>query len=286
MAASHELRTGIAVASSAATFQTEVAQGTAREAAPGPQGAQKAHDRGWLGVRIQTVIPDVAIGLGMKAAAGVVVAGALPESPACRGGLRRGDVILKVDGVDVGEARAFAQLIGQKAAGETVSLVVLRKGAQQTLTVSLEVNPRLASSSVPELPAHPDDIDLNRLLGISVELLSNEARSGHGIAEHVSGVVITQVQPTQKLLKTRDVVAEVDQVAVTTPEQLVRRVNAVRRTGRRSVLLTIATAQGDMKYLAVLFNTLASPAGQKPGKPDAGDALEALPELERLDTLR
>lgn len=285
-AAPSDLQSNAADGSSVFAFETKVAQGAAQEAAPGMQGAQTAQGRGWLGVRIQSVTQDIADGLGLDVVAGVLVESVLPESPACRAGLRRGDVILMTDGVDVREARAFAQVIGQKAAGESASLVILRRGAQQLLTVIPELNPRMVVSTVPELPAHSDDIDLNSLLGISVELLSDEARSGHGIAEYVSGVVITQVQPTQKLLKVRYVVAEVDQVAVKTPEQLMRRANAVRRAGRRSVLLTIVTPQGETRYFAVLFGKQASPAGQKQRKPGDGDALEALPELERLDMLR
>jgi serine protease Do len=283
---SFNLPSNTVVGSSVIIYETKVAQGTTQEPAAETQGAPKAQGRGWLGVRIQTVTQDIADGLGLNVAAGVLVESVLPEGPACRAGLRRGDVILKADGVDVREAQAFAQVIGQKAAGESASLVLLRRGAQQSLTVIPELNPRLVVSTVPDLPAHLDDIDLNSLLGISVELLSDEARAGHGIAEYVSGVVITQVQPTQKFLKARYVVAEVDQVAVTTSEQLLRRVNAVRRAGRRSVLLTIATPQGETRYFAVPFGKPAPPAGQKQRKPGDGDALEALPELERLDMLR
>jgi S1-C subfamily serine protease len=267
-------------AAGAVRSDDRIAQGTSRQAAPvAPNPA--SGNGGWLGARIRSVTQDVADGLGLKMPAGVLVENVFPESPACRGGLRRGDVILKTDGVDVGEARAFAQMIGQKAAGRSVDLVILRKGAQQSLTVALELNPRKVVSSVQELPARPDDVDLNPLLGIVVELLSDEARSGHGIAEHVSGVVITKVQPTQKLLKIRDVVVEVDQVAVTTPDQLTRRVNAVRRTGRKSVLLTTAAPHGETRYVAVSFSATAPPAKTEEGAP-----LKELPLLERLEKLR
>lgn len=238
--------------------------------------------RSWLGVRIQEVTQDIADGLGMKVPAGALVAYVIPGSPASRSDLRRGDVILKIDGQDVGRAQSFVQRIARTPPGKAVSLVLYRRGTQQTLTVKLDSHPAAAVPSAQELPARSDDIGLNPLLGVSVELLSDEARSGHGIAEHVIGVVITQVQPTQKLLKVHDVVVEVDQVAVKTPDQLVRRVNAVRRTGRRSVLLTVAVPHGETRYVAVSFSTTA-PGAKQEGK---GDPLKELPPLERLEKLK
>lgn len=254
-----------------------------RRVAQGKQSPASGEvSRGWLGARVQGVTQDIADGLGMKVPAGVVVAVVVPGSPAEQAGLRRGDVILKIDGADVGTAQVFAQKIGQMAPGKSVSLALLRRGTQQSLTVKLQSHPAAAAPSAQELPAHSDDIGLNPLLGFSVEWLSDEARSGHGIAEHVWGVVVTQVQPTQKLLKVHEVVVEVDQQVVTTPDQLVRRVNAVRRTGRRSVLLTIATPHGDTRYVAVSFSTTA-PGAKKDG---GGEPLKELPPLEQLEKLR
>ena len=138
----------------------------------------------------------------MKVPAGLLVEYVIPDSPAGRDGLRRGDVILKIDGEDVGKTQQFVLRIARTPAGKAISLVLDRRGTQQSLTVKLDLYPA-GSAVLPELPVRSDDIGLNPLLGISVELLSDEARSGHGIAEHVSGVVITEVQPGQKLLKVR-----------------------------------------------------------------------------------
>jgi S1-C subfamily serine protease len=258
------------------------AQETERRTAPLLPGPAAGAGRAWLGARIQTVTRDIADGLGLKIATGALVASVLPESPASRAGIRRGDVILRLDGVEIGDAPTFAQKVGRKAPGDAIDLVLVRRGARRSLTVALGSHPRVAEPAGSDLPERSDDIDLDPLLGISVEPLSDEARSGHGIAEDVDGVVVTRVRPTQKLLRVREVVFEVDQVAVRTPLQLMRRANAVRRAGRSSVLLTVASPRGETRYVAVPFSTAASPPDHgRDGGPFLG--LQPLQRLEKLE---
>jgi S1-C subfamily serine protease len=260
-------------------------QGRAAPEAKGPDSDDAS--RGWLGVRVQDITEEIAVGLGMKASVGALVGGVMPGSPAGYAGLRRGDVILKVDGEDVVTARAFAVTIARTPPGKTIGLLISRRGAQQSVTIQLGLSPKAMAWPAGELPKRSDDIGLNALLGISVELLSDEARSGHGIADYVSGVVITQVQPGQTLLKARDVVVEVDQEAVRTPDQLVRRVNAVRRSGRKTVVLTISDRHGDTRFVATPFSAAVVPAAKgDQTRRGQGEPLGELPEIERLERLR
>ncbi len=259
-------------------------EGQAASETKGP-GSDDA-SRSWLGTRVQDITQEIAVGLGMNVRAGALVASVMPHSPAAYAGLRRGDVILKIDGEDVVTARAFAAKVGQTPPGNMVGLLISRRGVQQSLTIQLELSPKATAWPGRELPERPDDIGLNALLGISVELLSDKARSGHGIAEYVGGVVITQVQPGQTLLKVRDVVVEVDQEAVRTPDQLARRVNAVLRSGRKTVLLTIADRHGDTRFVAAPFSAAVVP-GAKGDQTKRGDGepLRELPPLEPLEKL-
>jgi len=269
--------------SSAASQAAQAADDKAlRLAQDAPSAVSSDASRGWLGVHIQGVTQDIADGLGMRVPAGVLVAFLVLGSPAERAGLRRGDVIVKIDGEDVAKTQTFVERIGRTAPGKTLNLLLYRRGTQQSLTVEVGSPPGAAGRAAQDLPGRSDDIGLNALLGISAELLTDEARSGHGTGTHTWGVVITQVQPTQKLLNVRDVVFEVDQVAVTTPDQLVRRVNAVRRTGRRSVLLAVATPQGETRYAAVPFSSTVRGAREESG----GDLLKELPQLEQLEKLK
>ena len=95
-------------------------------------------ERGWLGVEVQPVTSDIADSLGMKEAAGALVAGVQAESPAARAGLASGDVIAQVDGVAIKDARDLARSIGTVKPGKTVKLTVRRGDKTQTMAVKLD----------------------------------------------------------------------------------------------------------------------------------------------------
>ena len=78
--------------------------------------------RGWIGVQIQPVTPEIADSLGLKKAGGALVAEPQPDSPAAKAGIESGDVITSVDGDPVADARELARRIGTMAPGTTVKL--------------------------------------------------------------------------------------------------------------------------------------------------------------------
>ena len=93
--------------------------------------------RGWIGVQIQPVTPDIADSLGLKKAEGALVAEPQANSPAQKAGIEAGDVITSVDGKEVKDARDLAKKIGAMAPKASVKLTVLHKGAEKTLTLTL-----------------------------------------------------------------------------------------------------------------------------------------------------
>jgi serine protease Do len=93
--------------------------------------------RGWLGVQIQDVTPDIAAGLGMKQAAGALVAQIETGSPAAQAGIKAGDVITAVNGTSVKDSRALVQEIGAMTPGSSVKLEVLRKEKPETVALTL-----------------------------------------------------------------------------------------------------------------------------------------------------
>jgi serine protease Do len=94
--------------------------------------------RGWLGVVTQPVTSDIAESLGMKDAAGALVAGVQPDSPAAEAGLAAGDVIAEVDGKTIKDAHDLARQIGINQPGNTVKLTIRRKGRTETLAIKLQ----------------------------------------------------------------------------------------------------------------------------------------------------
>ena len=91
--------------------------------------------RGWIGVQIQPVTPDIADSLGLKKAEGALVAEPQADSPAAKAGIEAGDVITAVDGKPVKDARDLAKKIGALAPKTSVKLAVLHKGAEKTVTL-------------------------------------------------------------------------------------------------------------------------------------------------------
>ena len=97
--------------------------------------------RGWIGVQIQPVTPEIADSLGLKKAAGALVAEPQPNSPAAKAGIESGDVITSVDGNVIADARELARRIGTMPPNTAVKLGVMHQGQEKTVTVTLGTLP-------------------------------------------------------------------------------------------------------------------------------------------------
>src|ERR1700744_5656213 len=97
--------------------------------------------RGWIGVQIQPVTPDIAESLGLKKAEGALVAEPQANGPAAKAGIESGDVITAVNGESVKDARALARTIGGIAPGNSVKLNVLHKGSDKVVNLTLGTLP-------------------------------------------------------------------------------------------------------------------------------------------------
>ena len=93
--------------------------------------------RGWLGVRIQPVTDDIAESLGMQKAEGALVAGVVKGGPVDDGSIESGDVIIRFDGKEIKEMRDLPRIVAESPVGKEVDVVVIRKGKQQTVKVTL-----------------------------------------------------------------------------------------------------------------------------------------------------
>jgi Do/DeqQ family serine protease len=105
------------------------------------RGGGSAVKRPWLGARLQTVTPEIAEGLGLKRPGGALVAGIIANSPAAKGGLRTGDLIVSIDGVAVDDDNAFNYRFSTKPLSGQTRLGVLRGGKEITLNIALQVAP-------------------------------------------------------------------------------------------------------------------------------------------------
>ena len=221
--------------------------------------------RGWLGVHVQNVTEEIALSLGLQEPAGALVAKVSPDSPAADSGIQPSDVILKFDGQPIENMRDLPRAVAATPIGKNVALELLRKG--QTVDVNVTVGRLPADEEAEDIIEDEADVEEDdaesealpsareELLGLSIAPLTDELRDRYGIGKTIEGVIITEVKPdspaAQKNVKAGDVIVEVTQEKVTKPQDVMDRLLAVKQSGRRSVLLLLSDAKGELRFVAV-----------------------------------
>ncbi len=206
--------------------------------------------RGWLGVRIQQVSPDIAESVGLKEPVGAMVAGINEGGPAESAKLRNGDIVTKFDGHDLKDMRSLPRVVADTPIGKTVPVVVWRDGKEVTLDVTVGEMPedqKLAAAS-PDKPAPAaKTVDLTSL-GLRLSAISAETRDKFKLPADQKGVLITDVvsgtPAAERGLKPGDVIVEVQQEEVATPSDVSDKVEKVRRANRKSVLMLVQSGDG------------------------------------------
>ncbi|WP_241503773.1 DegQ family serine endoprotease [Ferruginivarius sediminum] len=213
--------------------------------------------RAWLGVRIQTVTPELAEGLRLDEATGALVASVSDGSPAGEAGIKQGDVILEFDGRDVEEMRRLPRMVAETRIGKAVDVVIWRKGERKTVQVTLgKLDEEAIASLGPEGETQEGSGGEMKLdsLGLALAPLSEEARENYNLDERAQGVVITGVRgggtAAEKGLNPGDVIVEVDQEEVSAPQDVARKVEQAEKEGYRVVTLLVYS-QGDFRWVAV-----------------------------------
>jgi len=210
--------------------------------------------RGWLGVRIQSVDDTIAESLGLGTARGALVAGVDDKGPSKAAGIEPGDVIVTFDGKPIKESRDLPRIVGQTAVGKAVDVVVMRKGKEKTIRVTLgrlEEGEKLAKG---EAPKSTEPV-VKKTLGLEVSSITDELRKRFQIKEGVKGVLIVKVDPSaaaaEKRVTAGDVIVEAQQDTVSAPDDLLKRVEALKKEGKKSALFLIANNQGDVRFVAL-----------------------------------
>ena len=218
--------------------------------------------RGWLGVRIQNVDDTIADSLDLGPTRGALVSGTDAKGPAKAGGIETGDVIVKFDGADITESRDLPKIVAQTPVGKDVPVVVMRKGKELTKTVKLgrledgETKVAMTEMKTPEEPKAPEQTAVQKALGMTFSGLTSEARKKYTIKDSVaSGVVISGVDPNSpaasKRLQAGEVLVEINQEPVHEPAAAAEKFKALKSDGKKSALLLVANAQGEVRFVAV-----------------------------------
>jgi serine protease Do len=182
----------------------------------------KAHGhviRGWLGVEVQAMTPDLAKSFGLETPSGALVAGVQNDTPAAKAGLKRGDVIVSFDGNVVHDEHELPEMVAQTAIGRTVPLEIVRDGKHLTLHVKVgELHEREVASA--QNSAHPA-----AKWGLAVQTLTPQIAQQLGI-QRDQGVVISGVLPDSAAadagLQTGDVILRLNHEKLTSASQFVQ----------------------------------------------------------------
>ena len=233
--------------------------------------------RGWLGVQIQTINEDVAERLQVEANVGALVSAVTADSPAAKGGLERGDIIMKFDGKAVTAMRGLPRLVAQTPVGKTIDVEVKRKGENKTLKVAIgrleeedvkpEEKPGLATpkEGEPTLPKPPgskrnDDGGLatNSILGLKLAPVTEDVREQFGLRPEAKGLVVTDIDPkspaAEKNIRAGDVIVEAQEMQILKTDDLEARIEEIRKSGGNTVLLLVEDAKGEVRTISVQFS--------------------------------
>ena len=209
--------------------------------------------RGWLGVRIQQVTPELAESVGLKDTSGAMVAGTTDGGPAEKAKIKGGDIILKFDGQDVKDMHALPRIVAETEVGKQVKVVLWRDGKEVTVTAELDEKPgatKLAATEPGKRPPSTTPSAARDLTGLGMKIspLTAELKDKFQIGADQKGVVITDVAQggvaADRGLKPGDVIVEVQQTEVASPEDVIKKVEAQRAQDRKSVLMLIQGQDG------------------------------------------
>ena len=197
--------------------------------------------RGWIGVEIQQVTPDIADSMGLKTASGALVAKENKDAPAAAAGVKIGDVITAVNGQSVADPRELARRIADLGPKKSADLTIWRNGAQQTVSVTLGAMPNDLQASLDTTPAKPEAPAAFAKLGLTLE---------HG----PDGVTVSDVDPSgvaaDRGLQNGDVIIEASGQPVTRPAEIAKAFETAHADGRKSVLLRIKSGDA-VRFVAL-----------------------------------
>ncbi len=214
--------------------------------------------RGWLGVRIQQVTDEIAESLNIKPARGALIAGVEDKGPAKPAGIEPGDVVVKFDGKDIKEPKDLSRVVADTAVGKEVEVIIIRKGQEETRKVTLgrlEDGEKAVQAAAKTQAEPAEKPATQKALGLDLATLSKDLRSRYKIKDSVKGVIITSVDGSsdaaEKRLSAGEVIVEVAQEAVSNAADVKKRVDQLKKDGKKSILLLVSNADGELRFVAL-----------------------------------
>ena len=214
-------------------------------------------ERGWLGVVIQDVSEDMAASLNLPKDEGAIIAQVTPDGPAAKAGLKQGDVVLAVNGERIGEMRRLPRVIADIPPGETIRLTVWRNGREQTVRTTVGTYPEskeAAAMTSRRGGDRNDRVSTDKVLGLKLAPVSPQTRRNFGLGSDVGGVVVTDVgddsPAADKGIQPGDIIVAVENEPVSSPADVVARIERAQKENRRAVLLLL-NRESQERFVAI-----------------------------------
>lgn len=190
--------------------------------------------RGWLGVQIQRLTPELAESYGLKTEQGALIGGVFPGSPAEAAGVKVGDIILEIDGKKIEDVFDLTTFVSQTTVGKAVTIKVLREGKKEVvLTAKITKRKEEEEEKMAAGGGEAEGGVASDILGLAVRNLGQEEAEKQG-SHSKKGVVITKVEPGSSAenndLRIGDILYEVNDQSVGSVEDY-RRVTSLLKKG-------------------------------------------------------
>jgi serine protease Do len=218
--------------------------------------------RGWIGVQIQDVTPDIAKNLGLPSASGALVADVTAGGPAEKAGFKQGDVILSYNGQAIAKVRDLPIAVAQTPVGQKAEIKLWRQGSQLTLDPVIAAMPdtqAIAKADAPSQGGGNAPVQTSRALGLKLAPLTPDLRRQAGVPADVKGVIVTGVADDSPLadigVQPGDVIVAVNQQPAGSPQDLAAKFDALSKdkSGNKTLLLLI-NRRGINQYVALSFS--------------------------------
>ncbi|MGD0819278.1 MAG: DegQ family serine endoprotease [Desulfomonilia bacterium] len=206
--------------------------------------------RGWLGVAIQEVTPEIARAVGLKEPKGAMVTTVYAGDPADKAGIKPGDIILKINSQEVTDSRSLTRMIGSLKPDVKITITVWRDS--RTLDLSTKLQKRV-DEHVAKLGKGPQQKDqgVRDRLGLTVMDITPEVQREFNISEP-GGVIVIEIEPKSSAargqIQKMDIIKEVEHKAVNSAEEYLSAISA-KKKGKPVLLLVVRGSKS--LYVAV-----------------------------------
>ena len=202
--------------------------------------------RGWLGVSIQDITPELAKSFGLKEKKGALVADVVKDGPAEKAGIERGDVIVEFDGKEIAESKDLPRIVAAVPVGKSVTITLLKDGKMISKDVKI--------AQMEEATTDSAKAPVRKQIGITVQNITPEIGRALGL-KNANGAVITQVEPGSPAadagLQRGDVIKEVDRKVIKNVDEFFQNIEQAKKGNESNSLLLFIQRNENSLYIAV-----------------------------------